>query len=459
MKNKITYLITLLFILSMNSIFAQNVPIDFEAGGNGAAWTWSVFENDTNPALEIIPNPDASGINASATVAKFTALQTGNPWAGVESMHGSDLGTFTLDATNAIVKIMVWKPVVSDVGIKFILPSGEALPEIKVPNTLINQWEELTFDFSGRIDHPATIGQDQIAIFPDFNLDGRAQDNICYFDNITFSEISQAPQPTVAAPTPTVPSENVTSLFSNAYTDVPVDTWLTGWSSAVLSDIQIQGNDTKLYTTLDFAGIETVANPIDATDMDFFHIDVWSPNATTFRVKLVDLGAGVEGEIAFNIAQEEWVSLEIPLDNFADPTLVTDPAKLLTVRSSLQQFIISGLPIGAVTAYVDNVYLSKSVTDVKEVSSSIPSTYTLEQNYPNPFNPTTKINFSLLETNNVSLKVYNLLGEEVATLVDGFLNAGTFEVAFDATDLPTGTYVYSITAGDFSSVKKMMLIK
>jgi hypothetical protein len=683
MKNKITYLITLLFILSMNSIFAQNVPIDFEAGGNGAAWTWSVFENDTNPALEIIPNPDASGINASATVAKFTALQTGNPWAGVESMHGSDLGTFTLDATNAIVKIMVWKPVVSDVGIKFILPSGEALPEIKVPNTLINQWEELTFDFSGRIDHPATIGQDQIAIFPDFNLDGRAQDNICYFDNITFSEISQAPQPTVAAPTPTVPSENVTSLFSNAYTDVPVDTWLTGWSSAVLSDIQIQGNDTKLYTTLDFAGIETVANPIDATDMDFFHIDVWSPNATPFRVKLVDLGAGVEGEIAFNIAQEEWVSLEIPLDNFADPTLVTDPAKLLTVRSSLQQLIISGLPAGAVTAYIDNVYLYKSTarlqvihnaadvaadpvvvylngdtllssfafreatpfidapagvpidigiglpggtvndtlknftvtladgetyiafangvtapgsyaanpdgrstefglfinavaretgtssdvdffvlhgatdaptvdviargvatlvddaaygditpyitvppaaytldltladgtslvqsytadlstlgggsaavfasgfltpsanqngeafgiffaladgtvgqfpetaTDISEINE-VPVKYSLDQNYPNPFNPTTKITFSLLEANNVSLKVYNMLGEEIATLVNGFMNAGTFEVAFDATDLPTGTYFYSITAGNFKSVKKMMLIK
>ena len=360
MKNKITYLITILFILSMNSIFAQNVPIDFETGGNGATWTWTVFENDTNPALEIIPNPDASGINTSATVAKFTALQTGNPWAGVESMHGSDLGTFTLDATYAIVKIMVWKQVVRDVGIKFVLPNGEALPEIKVANTLTNQWEELTFDFSSRIDHPATIGQDQIVIFPDFDLAGRTQDNICYFDNITFSAAgSSGSEPTVAAPTPTVPSENVTSLFSNAYTDVPVDTWLTGWSSAVLSDIQIQGNDTKLYTDLDFAGIETVANPIDATDMDFFHIDVWSPNAAPFRVKLVDLGAGVEGEIAFNIAQEEWVSLDIPLDSFADPALVTDPSKLLTVRSSLQQLIISGLPAGAVTAYVDNIYFFK----------------------------------------------------------------------------------------------------
>ena len=150
-------------------------------------------------------------------------------------------------------------------------------------------------------------------------------------------------------------------MYSNVYTNVPVDTWLTPWSQATLADIQIQGNDTKLYTNLDFAGIETVANPIDASGMDFFHIDVWSPNATTFRVKLVDLGgAPTEGEIAFNIAQGEWVSLEIPLDDFADPALVTNPNNLLTVRNSIQQLIISGLPVGAVTAYVDNVYFSQA---------------------------------------------------------------------------------------------------
>ena len=72
--------------------FAQNVPIDFELGGNGLNWTWTTFENDTNPALEIVANPDSSGINTSATVAKFTALQSGQHWAGCESMHGSDIG-------------------------------------------------------------------------------------------------------------------------------------------------------------------------------------------------------------------------------------------------------------------------------------------------------------------------------------------------------------------------------
>jgi len=181
-----------------------------------------------------------------------------------------------------------------------------------------------------------------------------------YFDNIYFWKEPSATGPAVSAPDPTEDSDDVISMFSNVYTNVPVDTWLTPWSSAQLEDIQIDGNDTKLYTNLDFAGIETVSNPIDASDMDFIHLDVWSPNATTFRVKLVDLGDGaVEGEIPFNIAQGEWVNLKIPLEDFANPDLVTNPGNLLTVRNSIQQLIISGLPVGEVTAYIDNVYFSQ----------------------------------------------------------------------------------------------------
>jgi len=165
--------------------YSQNNPIDFESGGFGASWTWTVFENDTNPPLEIIANPDPSGINSSATVAKFTALQAGAPFAGCETMHGSDIGSFTLDASNVFVKIMVWKSTISDVGIKFVDANSAAQPEIKISNTVIYQWEELTFDFSTRIGEFPLV-KDQIVIFPDF--EARTSDNIIYFDNITFSD-------------------------------------------------------------------------------------------------------------------------------------------------------------------------------------------------------------------------------------------------------------------------------
>jgi hypothetical protein len=179
MKTVFTLIILFLTIFP----FAQNVPIDFELGGNGLNWTWATFENDTNPALEIVANPDPSGINTSVTVAKFTALQTGEPWAGCESMHGSDIGSFSFNNSNCTVSIMVWKSVISDVGIKFVDATSAAQPEIKIANTLVNQWEKITFDFSSRIGVFPII-KDQIVIFPDFDLGGRSQDNIIYFDNV-----------------------------------------------------------------------------------------------------------------------------------------------------------------------------------------------------------------------------------------------------------------------------------
>jgi len=183
-----------LFFLFSGTMIAQqnfNIPIDFEPDGFGANWGWTVFENHTNPPLEIVSNPSPDALNASATVAKFTALQQGAPWVGCESTHGTDLGSFSFDEDNSSISIMVWKSVVSDVGLKFVDPSNAALTEIKVSNTVVNQWEQLTFDFSPYIgQYPQLV--DQIIIFPDFDLNGRTQDNIIYFDNI-FGEYVAGP--------------------------------------------------------------------------------------------------------------------------------------------------------------------------------------------------------------------------------------------------------------------------
>ncbi len=101
------FLTSLFVSITFLSVTGQNIPIDFEEPGNGADWTWTTFENDSNPALEIIPNPDASGLNTSSTVAKFTALQAGQPFAGCETLHGAGIGTFTIEASSSIIRIMV----------------------------------------------------------------------------------------------------------------------------------------------------------------------------------------------------------------------------------------------------------------------------------------------------------------------------------------------------------------
>ena len=101
---------------------------------------------------------------------------------------------------------------------------------------------------------------------------------------------------------------------------------------------------------------------------------------------------------------------------------------------------------------------TKTITSVGEVGGHAVE-FRLQQNYPNPFNPSTSIEFTLPVQSNVELKVFNLLGQEVATLAHGILPAGNHSVKFDATNLSTGVYLYRITAGSYVSTRKMLLLK
>ena len=103
---------------------------------------------------------------------------------------------------------------------------------------------------------------------------------------------------------------------------------------------------------------------------------------------------------------------------------------------------------------------SYSLSSVAEVSILSPIEFNLAQNYPNPFNPSTTINFSLAKESNVSLKVFDLLGQEIISLVNNeFMNAGSYSYKFDASSLASGTYIYRLEAGDFVQTKKMTLTK
>jgi hypothetical protein len=186
--------------------------------------------------------------------------------------------------------------------------------------------------------------------------------NIVYVDNIYFYDDGLVTAPTVSAPTPTVPSADVISLFSDAYADVTVDTWSAVWDAADVQDYWIGSDNTKRYSNLVHAGIEFKSTTIDASAMTHFHMDVWTPDATgapsVFRIKLVDFGANgvwdgggddVEHEITLDentMSTGSWVSIELPLADFVN----------LTTREHLAQLIISGDPN---TVFVDNVYFHK----------------------------------------------------------------------------------------------------
>jgi hypothetical protein len=97
--------------------------------------------------------------------------------------------------------------------------------------------------------------------------------------------------------------------------------------------------------------------------------------------------------------------------------------------------------------------------DEIENEVEIPVNFSLGQNYPNPFNPLTTINYSIREAGNVEIKVYDLLGREVAVLVNDFKQAGNYEVTLNAQNLSSGIYFYRMTSGNFTDVKRMVLVK
>lgn len=171
--------ITLFFSLLGMISFGQTT-VDFESGGTGASWTWTVDDNSTNPTLEIVANPNASGINTSATVAKFTALAAGQDWA---LSYTDNIGSFTFSENNSIVKIKIRKDITTPVGVKFEDTTGtHAATQVEVANTLVNgNWEELTFNFS------IAIGKtyNRMVIIPDFY--DRSLDTTVYFDDISFN--------------------------------------------------------------------------------------------------------------------------------------------------------------------------------------------------------------------------------------------------------------------------------
>ncbi|MGK0389096.1 MAG: hypothetical protein ACI94Y_001832, partial [Maribacter sp.] len=178
--------------------------------------------------------------------------------------------------------------------------------------------------------------------------------------SLTVESTGDAVLPAIPAPVPTTSQDSVISMFSNAYNDVPVDVWNTFWefSTALTDDVQVNGDDIKRYTNLNFVGIEFTSQTIDASEMTHFHMDIWTPSPTnsseSFKILLVDFGAdnSFDGgddsshELSFTsptLSTGNWISLDIPFSSFPG----------LTNRENLAQLVLSGeVP----TVFVDNVY-------------------------------------------------------------------------------------------------------
>ncbi len=311
------------------------LPLTFES--ENITYNWGGFGGASGAVIE---NPDMSGINTSSRVTSLSKSNGSEVWAGI-SLNLEEPVEYSNGTT---VKMKVWSPR-AGTPILFKMEKSDSEPdangnpsvvvEVSQNTTVAGEWEELSFDLTSFDAFDTSIDYDRVIVFYDFNNAGQGED--FYFDDIKIGETQYI------------------SLFSELGEDVTVDTWRTVWSASDYEEVEFDGRLTKHYFNLDFVGIETVAEQVDASEMTHFHTDVWIENGTTFRVKLVDVGTDgsfdggdtTEDEVVFeNLPQGEWVSLDIPLSDFPN----------LTNRTNIAQYIYSGLPAGEVNVYLDNIY-------------------------------------------------------------------------------------------------------
>jgi len=360
------FLLVSLFLFS-TSVFAQQT-IDFETVGNN--WVWNAFDLGTGGLDTVVANPNPSGLNTSANCLKIVIGANGQPWAGV---YCTDFPDMTIDATNCIVKVLVYKDVTSRFNLKLEPPNVDHFDS----NTVVNQWQELTFDYSSAI---GTTGI-TLTLIPDMDPGPRVHASVNYMDNIRFTGV------------------------------VPVE--LTSFTGAFV------GNDVELK---------------------------WS-TATELNNRGFEIQRSINGSQFATVAfvEGQGTTTEIQQYSFTDRNVESR----VNYAYRLKQIDYNG-------AY--------EFSQVVNIGFTLPLEFVLEQNYPNPFNPSTSIAYAVPVKSNVTLEVYNLIGQKIVTLVEGQVEAGKHTAQFNASSMSSGIYLFKLTAvgengSQFSSSKKMTLLK
>ncbi|NIT56890.1 MAG: T9SS type A sorting domain-containing protein [Aliifodinibius sp.] len=176
---------------------------------------------------------------------------------------------------------------------------------------------------------------------------------------------------------------------------------------------------------------------------------LYSEDAGSTWTSLVVLDGGMNGELV----------TAPPTEDFFVPNADQWGTLKYELPSDINRLKFTGISARGNNLFLDNIELIRNSIVNIEADENVPTEFSLSQNYPNPFNPATTIEYSIPEDGNVSLTVYNALGEKVETLVNDYTKAGTHKINFNATDFSSGIYYYRLSSGKFSSVMKMIVLK
>ena len=326
--------------------FSITLPVDFEQ--NADNYTFTNFDGG---ALSVVNNPYKTGINTSNQVARMVK-DGGQPWGG---------SFFILDnaidfSSQKAFTLKVWSAREVPVLLKFENASSSNInAEVTTNHPGGSAWQELSFDFTGKTDALTTITK-VVLIFDNGTIGSGGTNWTFYIDDLTQTAGGKPPTPP-AAPTdapaaPTLPPTEVTSIYSDAYTDVASNP-NPGWSE-VSNDETIAGNTVK--KSENFSPFD-LSSAIDVSRRTTFHVDVWSETGeVNILVKLVpSSGAANEGLQTItkdNINAKSWTRLEFPLTAFTSSGNFD--------LSNIKQVLVDQTPDAIV--YYDNIYFSGDST-------------------------------------------------------------------------------------------------
>lgn len=372
-------------------------------------------------------------------VVKITSNATGQIWQGVDVILTTNYRLTA--ATQLTMQLDVYSTTAIVIAPKAQGGVAGAPDSVTTATHNGSGWQTLTFTFNQSLDGkvPANGDYSDFALHINWNIAastfGAADGRIFYIKNLKGLSATApvVPAPTVAAPTPPVRvATDVISIFSNAYSNVPLAELPTSWSQTTFTALQIQGNDTW-KSVGEFLGMVTnYASGINLTSMEKMHIDYWTPDANPIGVKIVNT---VDGGEAFSFlgtttVTGSWQSVDIDMSAFA----------LLTNKTKITQLLID--PTGPSTVYIDNFYFWKAPLSLNTFETS------KVKMYPNP----TASLFTIEANDTVeSVSLFNVLGQEVLT---NKFNTNT--VSIDISNLQTGVYVVKAVIGGVSSTSRIV---